>query len=167
MFYTHYLWIKLFRHWEYKLPAAMAGGVGYSFFRDIVGWYSELLETDPVLVLLAVTMIFLDWLTGTVKALCRWWKRIERFNIEKQRDAARKILIWFGVIGICVMLSNGFEREWQWMEHVAVLDYAALMLCAWVEGMSAAENIGADHLMHRIREIARRRKDVFTDTTNN
>lgn len=152
-------------YWWKTLPLLYGGGVGYSFLREVLGYYETLLKTDPVLVLLAITMLFADYLIGTGKAVWCWFYSDDcRFEIEKQRDAARKLVMWFTTCGICVMLANGFSRvPWPFVEHIAVFDYASLLLCSWVEGASAAKHLGADHYMNRVKRWARGNGTVVTD----
>jgi len=128
--------LSLLDQWQAKLPLALVAGWLWWASERLLGLYDQLLSTDPILLLMAITIFVLDWATGIAAAL----KEGEQIRSWKFRQGAWKFLEYAAVVTVCVMLANAAEGKI--VEPVfGVIDDAALFYIGGTEALSVVENV--------------------------
>ncbi len=147
--------LTLVEHWPAKLTLAVSLAAVSAFLDAVSGLYGRLFMADPLLVLVIVTLMVVDSVTGVAAAL----KRHEKLRSKAFRRTGWKVLEYtaLGIVG--VMLSNAFHPT---VFHLLTdsLDEAILLYVAVGEAFSIVENVTggreqALRLIRRVRTIAR------------
>lgn len=122
--------------WQAKLPMALSIAVVFQMLDYLGSTYAYLLRSDPVLVVLILTLMGVDLITGIIAAL----KRRDMVTSRAFRRTGLKFLEYSAIGGCSIMVANGFSNG-----TLAVitdsLDDAALMYIAITEAMSIIENV--------------------------
>jgi len=128
--------LSLLDHWQAKLPLALVAGWAWWLSERLLGLYDQLLSTDPILLLMAISIFALDWITGIAAAL----KEGDRIRSWKFRQGAWKFLEYAALVTVCVLLANGAEGKA--VEPIfGVMDDAALFYIGGTEALSVVENV--------------------------
>lgn len=140
-------------NWETKLYTAGIGAGILEGCRVVGELYGRLFDADPLLVLLCVTLLVVDAVTGIAAAL----KRGEGISSKAFRRTGWKAIEYTAVAGAMIMVSNAFAHTWA---HYVTdsMSVAALLYIASTEVMSIVENVtgsraAAVRLLRRIRGI--------------
>ncbi len=139
--------------WQPKLYTAGIGAGLLQIAEHVAHLYGRLFDADPLLVLLCVTLLFVDAATGIAAAI----KRGERISSKAFRRTGWKAVEYTAVAGVMIMVSNAFAHTWA---HYVTdsMGVAALLYIASAEVMSIVENVtgsraAAVRLLRRIRGI--------------
>lgn len=152
--------------WKVKLPLALAMGTLWEILAPLVGVYETLLTADPVLVMMAVTLVGVDFLTGVTRSL-RDGKKI---TSRRLRGMGWKIVEYSVVAGVGIILANGATAS-VLGAPLAVVDDAALLYVALTEAVSILENVTgskgkARGIIDGIRSIMKGKLPARSDEVN-
>lgn len=140
--------ISLLEHWEIKLPIAFLLGWGWWVGQRLVGLYDQLLSTDPLLLLMAVSIFLIDWVSGIAAAI----RDGEGIQSRRFRQAGWKFIEYTCVVAVCIMLSNAADGKL--VEPIFQgFDDAALFYVGLTEARSVAENVERAQWLQSIRSL--------------
>jgi hypothetical protein len=128
--------IGLAHGWELKLPLAAAVAVLVEGLTHIGALYGELLDADPLLILLIASLLVTDVVTGIAAAR----KRREPIGSRGLRRTGYKVIEYAALGFVAVSISNAFAAG---PLHLITdgFDDAALLYIAFTEAFSVVENI--------------------------
>lgn len=152
---------SLAQAWPKKLVFAGVGTAVMQATQYVAAMYGRLFDADPLLVLVCLTLLLVDAVTGIANAIHRG----DKVTSKAFRRSGWKLLEYTAIAAAMVMVANGFAATWA---HYAtdVLDEGALLYIAMTEVMSIVENVTGSRAaaMRVIRRIVRVR-DLGTDGT--
>jgi hypothetical protein len=146
--------LSLLEYWQVKLPLALIAAWAWWAAERLIGLYDQLLSTDPLLLLMAISIFLLDWITGVASAL----RNGDPIRSWKFRQGAWKFLEYAAVVSVSVMLANGAVGTI--MEPIfGMVDDAALFYIAGTEALSVVENVkgsraAALRWLRKVRKVA-------------
>ncbi len=142
--------------WQPKLLVAGIGAVLLEALVKVGEIYGHLFATDPALVVLCMTLLFIDLVTGVISAR----KRGEKLTSKALRRTGYKVLEYTALSACAIIISNAFKDYWP---HLLTdgLDDATLLYVAATELLSVVENVTGSRAkaLHLIRQIVRIRED--------
>jgi len=153
--------------WQAKLPVSISGAAILSVVEVIMGHYGRLLHADPVLVLLVVALMAIDWITGIVASV----RRGESIKSLKMRYTGWKILEYAGLGLVATMFANGFSHT-VFSPITNIFDDAALFYMASTEIVSVIENVAggkeaARRILGRIMSFVRSPSEAAVESVRN
>jgi len=128
--------LSLLNFWQVKLPVSLIMAWLWLAAKRLFGFYDQLLSTDPLLLLMAISIFGLDWITGVAAAL----REGKEMSSWKFRQGAWKFLEYTALVAVCVMLANAAEGKVV-EPLLGVIDDAALFYIGGTEALSVVENV--------------------------
>jgi hypothetical protein len=147
--------LGLIDRWPFKLPISVSFAVLWEALNNGGEIVETLFQVDPILAGMAVAAYLGDWITGLGRAL--WDHGLAGVRSNEFRHAGWKLIEYCGVVGVCVLLTNGTAHTWA-APGFSWLNEAGFIYVAVTEGFSIWENVtrrkrGAGRVMMDLSDL--------------
>lgn len=128
------LW-SLANAWDVKAVVSLVFALIWEVVNGVTAVYDELLDVDGTLVLMALTLYVMDWLTGLYRSM----RDGEAITSRRFRGAGWKFIEYAMIVSAAMLLANG-AMDTAFESVLQPLDDAALFYVGVTEFISVLEN---------------------------